>query len=156
MDQRMTKPFSDAVVNIFRQMADIDVEIESGPAQDSDEIRSLGVTSILTFAGKVKGRFLLDLDSDLALHVAKTLIGGEYDSVKDHMVLASVSEMNNIISGNAITQLNNEYSLSLRLAPPIVFAGNDVIIAIPKIASISVNFKTAHGRLKASMAISKA
>ncbi|MTV48893.1 chemotaxis protein CheX [Heliobacillus mobilis] len=156
MDMRMTVPFVEALQDIFKQMAMIEVQTDGDPFNDNEEVHSYGVSSIITFAGKIKGRFLIDLDTQVALQAAKNITGSSYDSPKEQMVLAVVSEMNNIISGNAITKLNNEYGLSLRLAPPIVFAGTDVVISIPKVASASVTCTTACGKLKASVAISKA
>ena len=42
---------------------------------EPDEIVSLGVSSIITFAGKIKGRLLLDMDCALALTIAQNVNG---------------------------------------------------------------------------------
>ena len=64
------------------------------------------------------------------------------------MVLSLVSEVNNIISGNAITGINNEFLMDLRLAPPVVFAGRDLVISIPRLRSFSSWGETEFGRIR--------
>ena len=76
-----------------------------------------------------------------------------FTSVKDNLVLATISEMNNIISGDGLTILNNSYNLGLRLAPPIVFTGKGTVICIPKIHPNSIDFMSPkYGKLKLNIA----
>lgn len=155
MDLRLYAPFRDSIKNILKQMADIDVEFSGDFYQESNDIFSLGVSTIISFAGNIKGRLLLDFDEQLALTVAKNLNGQSFDSVREYLVLASISEVNNIVSGDGITALNNAYSLSLRLAPPIVFAGKGAAICIPKISSASIDCSTGYGKLKLNVAFER-
>ena len=76
------------------------------------------------------------MEPGLALSMAGAVLGEEYGDVKDPMVLSLVAEVNNIISGNAITGINNELLMDLRLAPPVVFVGRDVVISIPRLRSL--------------------
>ncbi|MCX7747657.1 MAG: chemotaxis protein CheX [Clostridia bacterium] len=152
MDSRLQQPFQGSVKQILSQMAGIDVQKNGEVFEECDDIVSYGISSIIAFAGKIKGRLLLDMDQNLALKIAQNITGDVYPSVKEQMVMAVISELNNIISGDAITVLNNQFSLSLRLAPPIVFTGKDIIICIPKISSTSVNYETEFGHLKVNIA----
>lgn len=88
----------------------------------------------------------------MALAIAKSITGTDYDSVKEYLVLASIQELNNIIAGDGITKLNNQYTLGLRLAPPIVFTGKDTVISIPKIEPASIDCVTTYGKLKVNLA----
>jgi chemotaxis protein CheX len=155
MDTRLYDPFENSVKDIFMQMAGIEISLQDGFYPEIDEITSYGVSSIISFVGKIKGRLLLDMEKSLALAIAKNITGTEYTSTNEYMVLASISELNNIISGDGITQLNNLYSLSLRLAPPIVFSGKDAVICIPKISSVSLNCMTPFGNLKVNAAFER-
>ena len=152
---QLYEPFISSVKKIFKDMANMDVVFKGAFGSESDEIASYGVTSVITYTGKIKGSFLINLEPGLALAVAQNVNGIYYDSVKDSMVLATISEMNNIIAGNAISTLNNMYSLGLWLAPPYVFTGRDAIICIPKIPSASIDCQTIYGKLKVNVAFER-
>lgn len=152
MDIDLYQIFGTSAKSMIKEMLDLDIRGMDKMDEEPGEILSMGVSSIITFAGTRKGRLLIDMDQSLALHVANTLLGEEYGHIKNPMVLATVSELNNIISGDAITKLNNSYSMGLRLAPPIVFTGQDVIISIPKINSLSSWGDTDYGRIRINIA----
>jgi len=152
MEVQMARPFINSVKTILQQMTSIDVETEGDFQPENNDIISYGVTSIINFAGKVKGRLLLDMEPDLAVDIAGRLTNEAYSSPKEHMVLAAISEINNIIAGDANTFLNNTYGLGLRLTPPVVFTGNKAIISIPKIPSVSIACRTSSGKLKVNIA----
>lgn len=152
MDAQIFNPFVKSVSDVMKQMAGLDVNSSGDFYAENEEIVSYGVSSIITFSGKIKGRLLLDMEKQLALKIAQNVNGTSFNSVKEFMVLATISELNNIIAGDGITALNNLYSLGLRLAPPIVFAGNNTVICIPKISPQSVNFNTEFGNLKLDLA----
>lgn len=152
MDNSLYTPFLDSIKNIFGQMTGIEINPKGGFYTENDDISSLGVASIITFSGKMKGRLLLDMEKSLALQVAKNITGTDYDCEKEYMVMASIQELNNIIAGDAITKLNNLYSAGLRLAPPIVLAGKDAIISIPKVEPLSMDYTTPYGRMKVNIA----
>ena len=155
MEAYLYTPFVHSVQSIMDQMANIRVEFEGEQFTENDEIISFGVSSIITFAGKVKGRLLIDMEKSLALAIAENITGTKYTSANEYMVLASISELNNIIAGDSVTQLNNQNGLGLRLAPPIVFTGKDTLICIPRISSISLNCMTKYGKMKVNAAFER-
>lgn len=155
MDEQLYSPFKGSIKSVLSQMAGIDVETDGAFYKESDDILSKGAASIISFAGSIKGRLLIDFDEELALTIAKVINAQEFFSIKEYLVLASVSEVNNIVSGDAITSLNNSRSLGLRLAPPIVFAGKGATVCIPKIPSVSLDCDTKHGKLKLNVAFER-
>lgn len=155
MSAHLYVPFVNSTKDMLKQMADIDIAVSGTFQDEEDSIASYGVSSIISFAGKVKGRFLLDMEPGVALTIAQNITGVYYNSPKDNMVLASISELNNTIAGDGITNLNNTYSLSLRLAPPVVFTGKDTVISIPKIPSASLHCTTRYGKLRINVAFER-
>ena len=145
-------PFVNGARETILAMAGLDLEVTGAFSFENEEIASLGVTSIITCTGKLKGRFLIDMEPALALALAQNITGASYSDIKDPMVMATVSELNNIISGSAISVFNNTYGLNLWLAPPIVFAGKNTVICIPKISSSSIDCATRYGKLKLNIA----
>lgn len=152
MDEKLIMPFLESTKKIMIEMAGVDVETKEEFKQENKDITSYGVASIIAFSGKMKGRLLLDMEADVAKGIAETLMGESYENVKNPMLLAAISEINNIIAGDANTLINNKYGLGLRLAPPVVLAGEDIIIAIPKIKSSTAYCLTPLGKLKINVA----
>lgn len=152
MEPQLTQAFLISAQNMIMQMTGIKSKVIRDFLPEKDEYVSFGVGSIISITGKIKGRLLLDMEPTLALGVAETVMGEKYRSVKERMVLASISELNNIIAGDANTYLNNQYHLSLRLAPPVAFAGHNPLVCIPKIASASAECSTSYGLLRINVA----
>lgn len=155
MSMELYSPFVNSVKSIMMQMAHIDLAASGTLYSENDEIVSYGVSSIITFSGKTKGRLLLDVEPGLATTIAQNVLGVYYGSAKDYMVLAVISELNNTIAGDAITCINDKHSLGLRLAPPVVFSGKDTVVSIPKVSSLSVDCITKYGKLKINIAFER-
>jgi chemotaxis protein CheX len=149
--EQLVLPFAKSVQEMIQQMAGIEVTVEGNFYDEKEELISLGVSSVISFTGKIKGRLVIDMESALALAFANKINGRKFTSEREIIVLMSVSELNNIVAGDANTYLNNQFKLGLRLAPPFVFAGNNAIIQTPRIPSASINCKTEYGKLKVNV-----
>lgn len=149
--EKLVLPFAKSVQEMIRQMAGIEVGFEGDFYDETEELTSLGVSSVISFAGKIRGRLVLDMEPALALAFAGKINDREFTTEREVMVLMSVSELNNIVAGDANTYLNNQFHLGLRLAPPVVFAGNKAIIHTPRIPSASLSCITPYGKLKVNV-----
>jgi len=152
MDSRLVTPYIESTVQIIRQMTGIEVTEISEPMPGSGEILAYGVTSVIAFAGTIKGRLLIDFQPELAVHIIKNLMGEENPVLRDRLMLGCIAEMNNIIAGDANTLLNNEYGLGLRLAPPMVVTGKNMMLASSKVDSVTVLGRTDYGDFKLNIA----
>lgn len=155
MSMQLSNPFFSSVKSIMKSMADVDVDVTGTIVTGNDEIVSYGVTSMVACVGRIKGRLLIDMEQSLAVALAQNITGVYYASAKEYMVLAAISELSNIIAGDATTTINNEFSLDLRLATPIILTGRDVIVSIPKLSSTSLDCVTRYGRLKINIAFER-
>lgn len=152
MDEKLINPFVNSTKNVVKDMTGIEVIKTGEPMPESGDIVSYGVASIITFAGTIKGRLIIDIPTDLAIKMVGNMMGENFNNPKDKFFLSVISEMNNIIAGDANTLLNNTYSLGLRLAPPIVFTGNNMRIATSKIKSVTVICETNFAPFKINIA----
>ena len=57
-------------------MSEIDIVGMDSLEEESSELTSMGISSIITFAGARKGRLLLDMEPGLALSMAGAVLGG--------------------------------------------------------------------------------
>ena len=148
MELKLVEPFIKSAQDVIKQMTDIDLEVSGNPYSQEGDLSFYGVVSIINFSGKVKGRFIIDIMPSLAFKMAENLMGEPCNDMKSNMLLAAISEMNNIIAGDANTSINNELSLGLRLAPPIVFTGKNIIIATSRIDATIIPCSTPYGNIK--------
>ena len=152
MDTNDFEVFHNNVVKVFDEFLEMKALIQGGISEEKEDLMSLGISSIISFTGKTSGRVMLDMDPELALHVANHLTGENFTDLKDPLVLASVSELNNMVAGNSVVDLNNNKELDLWLAPPIVMTGTNMIIALPKLKSFSYLFDTGKGKIRYNIA----
>lgn len=149
MDLNQHMPiFIKSTVNVFREM--LGLTVSSGQVQNEGEgFLSQGLTVMVGFCGGWRGWFFLDMSQGTALKLTEILIGEQYDTVAEEEVLLSGAEVGNIISGNAITSINNNQpGLNIRLTPPSVFAGEEMSLYNVRLSSHSVLMQTEAGSIK--------
>ncbi len=147
MDDRIMEAFASSTKRILKEMTGITME-EGTRCRKQGEFCSLGVTTAISFAGKYKGQFILNLSLPLATAISCSIMGGEYPNPKDKTLLAAISELNNVIAGDASTILNNAWDLGLRITPPLVFTGANAIVSLARIPSFCMQGYTLHGNLE--------
>ena len=140
-------PFVRASNNVFREM--LDLNIHKGQAEvEGDSFISQGFTVMVGLTGGWEGWFFLDMSQETAIKLASLMVGEDYHSVEEEVLLAG-AEIANIISGNAITDLNNIHSgLNIRLTPPSVFAGTEMSMFNVRLSACSVFLQTDAGNIK--------
>lgn len=152
MDNRLIEPYVNSSKNMLQDMTGISITKIGEPISDNGEFESYGVSSAISFSGRIKGRFVIDLSPELAKAIVSNMTGETMENLKDLLFLAGISELNNTIAGDANTYLNNTYALSLRLAPPIVYSGSNIIVASSNIETVSVLCDTEYGGMKLNIA----
>lgn len=149
-------PFLKSTVRVFQDL--LDLKVSSGQAEaESESFLSQGFTVIVGFTGGWSGWFFLDMAQTTAIQLAGSMTGEEYDSVQNEDVLLAGAELGNIISGNAITEVNNIHpGLNIRLTPPSVFAGDSVSMFNLKLNSWSVVVQSTAGAIKINVVVGEA
>ena len=146
-------PFVRASTNIFREMLDLNIHKGQVEAEE-DSFISQGFTVMIGLTGGWEGWFFLDMSQETAIKIASLMIGEDYHSVEEEEVLLAGAEIANIISGNAITDLNNIHTgLNIRLTPPSVFAGKEMSMFNVRLSACSVLLQTDVGNIKLNVVI---
>jgi len=110
------------------------------------EYESKGITIIIGIIGRFSGRMLIDLSIDTANNLATTILRRE--SKNNDEMIAALGEFGNIISGNACSILNRKNkALGLRVAPPSILRGENVLISAPDFHTTTALADTNFGEL---------
>lgn len=100
------------------------------------EQTSRGISVVMGIAGKYGGRMIFDLSNETAQNITSFLL--KKDSLKKDEVVNIMSEIANIISGNACSILNKSNKLlGLRVAPPTIVYGESIKISKSDIGTVS-------------------
>ena len=87
----------------------------------------MGVAALVGLAGDVEGRVLFDMTYETALNLASKM-NGETLTQFDDLAKATISELANLITAQAVTKLH-ELGFKSDLPPPTLFAGEKMEIA---------------------------
>lgn len=137
-------PFISASIEVMRDMAEVPTK-RNRIEKKYNAVYSSGVSTLLGLTGKYKGRILLDMSIPTAIALAEKVNGEKFEEVNE-TVLFTIIELNNIISGNAITAINNTNSeYEFRLTPPGIFWGEEIKISSPSWQVFCVEMSTEVG-----------
>ena len=119
-------PFVEAAFNVLKEV--LGTEVKRGDLYlKSSTMQIMGVAALVGLAGDVEGRVLFDMTKDTALAVASGM-NNEEMKVLDDMVKATITELANMITAQAVTKLH-DLGFKFDLTPPALFTGDNMEIA---------------------------
>jgi chemotaxis protein CheX len=119
-------PFVEAAFNILKEVCGVEVKRGDLYLKDST-MQILGCAALVGLAGDVEGRVLFDMTKDTALKIAGAMNGGEQFKVLDDMAKATITELANMITAQAVTKLH-DLGFKFDLTPPALFTGENMEI----------------------------
>jgi len=116
----------------------------------------MGVAALVGLAGDVEGRVLFDMTFETALGIASKM-NGETLTHFDDLAKATISELSNLITAQAVTKLH-ELGFKFDLTPPALFAGEKMEIAAlgggtDSVEALIVPLITECGKIEVNVAI---
>ncbi len=143
-------PFVESAMNVLKTT--VSDNIKRGTPRLSNNINSImGVAIIVGLAGQVSGRVVIDMNSETALKIASSMNGEELSEFDD-LVCATLTELGNMITGNAVTKLH-QLGFKFDLTPPALFTGDNLRITDNKIESLVVPIELPEGNIEINVAI---
>ena len=143
-------PFVEAAFNVLKEV--LNSEIKRGELYlKSTSQPVLGVATIIGLAGDVEGRVLLDMSMETALNIASEMNMEKLEEF-DELGKATITELANMITGQAITKLH-ELGFKFDLTPPSMLTGNDMVISDSGVEALIVPIELSYGKLEINVAI---
>ena len=119
-------PFVEAAFNVLKEVLNTDVK-RGDLYLKSSSMNIMGVAALVGLAGDVEGRVLFDMTKNTALAVASGM-NAEEMKVVDDMVKATITELANMITAQAVTKLH-DLGFKFDLTPPALFTGDNMEIS---------------------------
>jgi chemotaxis protein CheX len=119
-------PFVESAFNVLKEVLNSDVkrgEIYLKPTTMS----IMGVAALVGLAGDVEGRVLFDMTKETALAVSGAM-NGEKFTVLDELAKATIQELANMITPQAVTKLH-DLGFKFDLTPPALFTGDNMEVS---------------------------
>ena len=119
-------PFVESAYNVLKEV--MSAEIKRGDLYlKSSTMAIRGVAALVGLAGDVEGRVLFDMDKDTALFVVSAMNGEEFKTM-DEMAKATIQELANMITAQAVTKLH-DLGFKFDLTPPALFTGDNMEVS---------------------------
>lgn len=143
-------PFVESAFNILKEVLDTDVK-RGELYLKSTTMPVLGVAALVGLAGDVEGRVLFDMSKQTALAVASTM-NGEQLTTLDELAKATITELANMITAQAVTKLH-DLGFRFDLTPPALFTGENMEVSDHEVEALIVPMETPQGKIEINVAI---
>ncbi|HAK46062.1 MAG TPA: chemotaxis protein CheX [Spirochaeta sp.] len=143
-------PFVEAAFNILKEVVDSDIKRGELYLKSTSQ-PVLGVAAIVGLAGDVEGRVLFDMSEVTALAIAGQMNGEELSSFDD-LAKATITELANMITAQAVTKLH-ELGFTFDLTPPAIFTGENMEITDAGVEALIVPIELSQGRMEINVAV---
>ena len=119
-------PFVESAFSVLKEV--LDAEVKRGEIYLKPTTMSIqGVAALVGLAGDVEGRVLFDMTKETALYVAGAMNQEEF-TVFDEMAKATIQELANMITAQAVTKLH-DLGFKFDLTPPALFTGDNMEVS---------------------------
>jgi chemotaxis protein CheX len=119
-------PFVESAFNVLKEV--LNSEVKRGDLYlKSTTMSIMGVAALVGLAGDVEGRVLFDMTKNTALAVAGAM-NQERFTVLDELAKATIQELANMITAQAVTKLH-DLGFKFDLTPPALFTGDNMEVS---------------------------
>lgn len=120
----------------------------------SSPIPNLPVSIVIGITGAVKGQVVYSMDQNFAYEITKAMIPNKLPSELRKLTNSAVSELANMITGQASISMAGEDKL-IHLTPPAVFTGSDMRVDFLSIPTLCLVFISEIGSFEINIAFAE-
>lgn len=117
-------PFIGASQSVIKMLCNIDTKIGKVHLRATDTFYNQ-VIIIIGLVGKIKGQVSFEMPIDTAKKIASVMMGGMPVDELDDISKSAISEMGNMIMGNACTLFASN-GISIDITPPALITGENI------------------------------
>ncbi len=139
-------PFLDSAIGILAQIAGLQAKRGDLGIRDSTT-PSFEVAVVLGIVGQVRGQVVYAMSLDTGKKLASQMMGGFDVPELDDMAKSAISELGNMITGNASTLLEQR-GIHCDISPPTLITGKNVEVSSVKIQTLIVPLLTDIGKIE--------
>ena len=136
MNIEYINPFIEASQTVLQQVAGIEAKLgkvflRSSPYKGEAIVIMVGIT------GKMRGQTIFTMSKQTAFKIASAMMGGMPVEELNEISKSALSELTNMILGNAATLLYNK-GIGIEITPPSLLLGENLSISQSKMQTICI------------------
>ncbi len=136
MNIEYINPFIEASQTVLQQVANIDAKLgkvflRSSPYKGEAVVILVGIT------GKMRGQTIFTMSKETAFRIASAMMCGMAVEELNEISKSALSELTNMILGNAATLLYNK-GIGIEITPPSLLLGENLSISQSKMQTICI------------------
>ena len=143
--------FVDSTMQIMKEAVTSNVKRGQISLRQQDIVPMFEVLTIVFMTGNINGRVLIDMDKQTALNIASKM-NNEKITEFDNLVIATITELANMITGKAVTKLY-ELGFIFDITPPSLIYGERIQLTDNKLESLVVPLELPEGKIEISVGI---
>ncbi len=143
-------PFVEAAFDILKEVLGDDVQRGELYLKSTSKA-VMGVAAFVGLAGNVEGRVLFDMSMETALAIASEM-NGETLTTLDDLGKATITELANMITAQAVTKLH-DLGFTFDLTPPAIFTGENMEITDNEVEALIVPVIVKQGKIEINVAV---
>jgi len=143
-------PFVESAFSIMQEVLQTEVQRKELYLKKTSQ-PVMGVAALVGLAGDVEGRVLIDMSMETAISVASAMNGEELKEMDD-LVKATITELANMVTAQAVTKLH-ELGFKFDLTPPSIITGENMRVSDLNVEALIVPLSVPHGLVEINVAI---
>jgi len=143
--------FIRSAISVFQHETKIHLSRKDLTKKDSPQSK-LPISIILGVTGYIQGQVVYGMDQNFAYHVAHAMMPNKLPAEIKKLENSAVSEIANIITGQATIALAGENEL-ISITPPAVIMGKNIKIDFLETPTIALNLISEIGTLEINIAL---
>ncbi len=148
MDVKLLNSFIDAVFQVFREVANLELKKERVQFYEEGHKFNADVATLLGFTGSLKGQLVISLNEKIAKGFASAILMGVPVEEFNELAESGVCEMVNMVGGKALANLL-EQGYTCDLSVPSIVRGKMVEIGfVPKTPMFAADFSSDWGPIR--------
>ncbi|MDA3852537.1 MAG: chemotaxis protein CheX [Spirochaetaceae bacterium] len=143
-------PFVESAFSIMQEVLQTEVQRKELYLKKTSQ-PVMGVAALVGLAGDVEGRVLIDMSKVTAIAIASSMNGEELTELDD-LVKATITELANMVTAQAVTKLH-ELGFKFDLTPPSIITGDNMQVSDLNVEALIVPLTVPHGLVEINVAI---
>ncbi|HKJ84695.1 MAG TPA: chemotaxis protein CheX [Spirochaetia bacterium] len=145
--------FVRGATTVFTQEVGVNLS-RTGLTRKNAPVPNLPISIVIGITGGIRGQVVYSMDQTFAYAVTKAMIPNKLPSELKKLTNSAVSEIANMITGQASIALAGENDL-IHLTPPAVFSGSDMTVDFLSIPTICLSFISEIGSMEINIAFTE-
>lgn len=154
MKVEFINPFVSAAFNVLEKVGKTKVN-KGTLSLATSPIAGMDVNTVIGVTGDILGQVIYTMTTETAQKLASIMLMGLPIGDFDEIAKSAISELGNIITGNAATELGNA-GYCCNITPPSLFMGKEVSVSIKDLQILVIPVLTDFGEINIYVALREA